>query len=395
MISHGTETASAVAASDRQGPPVAALVEIDLLTALQGSAVVITVVVVVLCLVTAIASVRARRRERRRTDARRRVRGELFERRQREHPNWDEWIAGLDAVERDQLEAVVDRFLRTVTGAERELFLVLARELDMGKTADTTLDRRAVVPRLRALARLSLLEYPLTGERLIETCLDDQRTREAAARLLLERREEFQRPEALGTVFLVWNGQKALTARGLETLYELNDGRPTALLSQSRWSNEAWKPRVLAQACSVLAECQMTPREDWFEWAFPLFEHDRARVRAGTIQAFRTVGWQEQLRDRIPFRALITDDDPRVRRATYRVLAYWSDERARELLEWAVIDEDDPRTQLVAVRGLVSMEADPMGEYPAWPDTAWNWIRAEIEATERRRLPQRVEGAVE
>jgi hypothetical protein len=393
MIDQGVGMASTLAASGHR-PPVAAILGVDLLTILQGSAVVITIVVFVLCVVTLLASVRARRREQRRTDARRRVRGELFERRQREDPDWEAWIAGLDAVERDQLEQVIDRFLRTVTGSERALFLLLADKLDMGETADATLDSRAVVPRLRALARLSLLEYPLTGERLLETCLDDQRTREAAARLLLERSDDFQRPAALGTVFLVWDGQEALTARGLETLYELNDGQPTALLSQSRWSNETWNPRVLAQTCSVLAECQMTPREDWFEWAFPLFEHDRARVRAGAMQAFRRVGWQEQLRDRIPFRALITDQEPRVRRATYRVLAYWGDEHARELLEWAVIDEDDPRTQLVAVRGLVSLEADPMGEHPAWPDTSWNWIRAEIEAAERRRLPQRVEGTM-
>jgi hypothetical protein len=374
--------------------PVATVLDVDLPAVLAVSAGAVTVAVFVLCVVTLLTSVRAKRAKERRTGARRRVRGELFERQQRENPEWEAWIAGLDAVECDQLERVLDQFLRTVTGAQRELFLLLARELEMGATADATLDTRAVVPRLRALARLSLLEYPVTDERLVETCLDDQRTREAAARLLLERSDDFRRPEALGTVFLVWNGQNSLTARGLETLYQLNNGRPVALLSQSYWGNGAWTPRVLAQTCSVLGECQTTSRSNWFEWAFPLFEHDRARVRVGAIRAFRQVDWREDLRERIPFRALITDDDSRVRRATYRALTYWGDEHARELLEWAVIDEDDPRAQLVAVRGLGSLEADPVGEHPAWPDASWNWVRAEIEATERRRLPRRVERAM-
>jgi hypothetical protein len=372
-------------------PIVAVLGGVDLFTALVVAGFAISVVVVVLSVATFGIGVRKNRLDNRREDARRRVRGELFERRTRENPEWEQWVDGLDSTERDQLETLLDRFLRTVSGSERALYISLAERLEMGRRGDETLDERALLPQLRALSRLTLLNYSVTAERLIETSLGRRETREVAARLLYERREEFERPAALGTAFLLWHGQRPLTARGLQTLYEFNDGWPIPLLSQARWSATEWNTTVLTQVCRVLGQCQTTAGVGWFGWLFELFDHEEPRVRAAAVRACRQVGWRETFHERIPFRELIADDDPRVRRATYRVLTYWGDDHAHQLLEWAVIDEDDPRAQLVAVRGLVSLEADPMGEHPAWPNASWDWIRAEIEATERRRMPSRVE----
>jgi len=162
------------------------------------------------------------------------------------------------------------------------------------------------------------------------------------------------------------------------------------LLLQGAWSVAHWSETILEQVCTVLQSCQTTLGPEWFEWVLALLTHENPRVRAAAIQAFRQTGWRDDFRERIPFRTLLADQ-ARVRRATYEVLAYWGDEDARQLLEWAVIDEDDARAQLLAVRALASLEVevDPDQEQPAWPDQSWDWVRAEIRAAERRRLPSR------
>lgn len=361
---------------------------------LTGLAVFIAAVFVTLAVVTVGIAVRRRRRDRQRTEVRSQIRRELFERRDSDDPRWKEWTTGLSTAEREELAAVLERYLRTVAGSEARFFRSLAETLEMGVEADRTLDRDTVIPRQRALARLTVLDYPLTEARLLETCLDDPQVREATARLLAQRRDEFEKPRELGTAMLIWDGQEPLTAEGLQTLYDLNDGNPLPLLSQGFWSGHQWQPTVLAQVCTVLGHCHGTVRAERFEWVFERFDHDSPVVRAAAIRVFRGTGWRGDVRERLPFRQLVTDEDPRVRRATYEVLTYWGDDRARELLEWAVIDEDDPRTQLIAVRGLVSMEADPLRDQPGWPTESWDWVRAELEAGQRGAMPDYVKRGI-
>jgi len=350
----------------------------------------VVALVLVLSVTTLLLSVRRRRTDRRRQAARRYVRGEFFERRRRDDPRWEQWVAELSALERAELERLTEQYLRAVSGAEREPYLELAGVLGMGEQAIAALSSGDTVSQLRALARLTLLEYPVSEGRLLETGFGTQRTREAAARLLYERRGEFRRPAALATAILVWGGTRPMTAWGLKTLHQHNDGDPRPLLLQGAWSVDRWSEPTLEQTCTVLGECQTTLGPSWFEWVFPLLEHENPRVRAAAIGAFTPTGWRDDFRERIPFRTLLADE-PRVRRATYRVLAYWGDESARELLEWAVIDEDDARAQLLAVRALASLEVevDPDEDQPAWPDSSWNWVRAELVAAEHRRLPSR------
>jgi hypothetical protein len=346
--------------------------------------------VVLLSLVTLALSVWFKRRDRLRHDAHETVREELFERRRRDDPGWDRWIDTLSSRERAEFAGILERYLRTVSGDERELYLDLASRMGMGEQAEADLDSDDRIVQLRALARLTLLEYPVTADRLVQTCLDDQYTREAVARLLYERSEAFRRPAALGTSVLVWGGTRPMTAWGLETLHAHSDGDPRELLLYGAWCNQAWSETVRAQVCTVLATCQTSVGPAWFEWVFSLLEDGNPRVRGAAVQAFRQTGWREEFRERLPFRLLFADR-PRVRRATYRVLADWGDEGARELLQWAVIDEDDPRAQLLAVRALASLDADvdPRDEQPAWPARSWDWVRAELAAAESRRLPRR------
>lgn len=354
---------------------------VEFLSILGIAAVAVTTAFGVLCLVALGTSVRLSRATRRKKTARERIRTELFDRLTRGEPNWDEWVAGLSRTERTELEGIVERYLRTVSGDERESYLAVARELRMGERADATLDTRPVIPRLRALARLSVLSYPISEQRLLETSLDDARTRETAARLLAERRDEFDNPRPLGTALLIWDGRTPMTARGLKTLFDLNEEQPLTLLSQGMWAAKNWHPTVLVQVCTVLSACQTPVRASYFDWLVRLFEHDDPAVRAAAVRAFSGVGWRADLRERIPYRALLADDDPRVRRATYRTLSQWGDGRATDLLEWAVVDEDDERAQLLAVKSLATLEDDPDETQPGWPDAAWEWVRAERTAT--------------
>lgn len=351
------------------------------------AAVFVVVFFFVLTVVTLLLSGLRHRRDRNRNAARDRVRQQLFERQSREEPEYEAWVAGLSKTERGQLEAILDRYLRNVSGSERNTYQQLAAELGMGEFADRQLDRRSIVLRSRMLARLSLLEYPITRKRLLDTCMDTRRTRQAAARLVAERPSAFEHPEITGTTLLLFDRKRALTAYGLETLYDLNNRWPMPILIRAQREADQWRPALLVQVCTVLEYCQAVVNPRLFEWVFPLFDHSDPTVRAAAIGVFRRHGWRDGMRSEIPFRQLITDEDSRVRRRTYEVLAYWGDQPARQLLEWAVIDEEDSRCQLTAVRALASLDADPSTNNQAWPQQSWEWVNAEIEADRTRLLP--------
>lgn len=327
------------------------------------------------------------RAETHRQHARQRVRAQLFDNQRAENPNWGTWITGLSGLERRELEDLLEQYLRMLDGSERQLYHDLALAVGMGDRAAAQLDRSATVPRLRALARLSLLSYPLDRQRLFETCLDTRRTREAAARLVAERPAEFDNPGTVGTVLLLWEADRSLTPYGQETLYDLTNGRPAPLLIRAQRDVTEWSPELLGAVCSVLEHSHPSGTDHQFEWVFPLFEADNPRVRAAAIKVFKRHGWRHQLRSRIPFRQLVTDEAPYVRRTTYQVLTYWGDERARQLLEWAVIDEDDPRCQLTAVRALAVLDANPTTTHRAWPTASWQWVRAELAVAEQLQFP--------
>lgn len=327
------------------------------------------------------ASSYARRTDQRRTAARKRVRQGLFDRVDDSDPDWSTWVDTLSSTERRQLAEVVERYLRTMSGSGREPFLEVAAALEMGARANRRLDHPDSGTRLRALARLTVLDYPVDEQRLLETSLEKPRTRAAVARLLYERRDEFPGHRALGTGLLIWAGQEPLDVWGLETLVALNTDDPSALLSMGFWSLHCWTTTVTVQVCTVLQDCRPPRTSASHEWVLHLLDHENPRIRAAAIRALTLAGHRDDIRARIPFHPLVTDEDPGVRRSTYQVLAAWGDPRSKGLLEWAIVDEDDERAQLLATRALASLEESPDANQPGWPDATWKWVKTEREVT--------------
>lgn len=315
------------------------------------------------------------------------VRQKLFKQQEHSNPEWEQWIESLSATERDRLVSVLDRYLRIVEGEQRETFVDVAAALDLGERSDAALDQSTVVPRLRALATLAMLDYPLSVDRLLETCSDTQRTREAAARLLYERRDEYENAAELGSKLILWEGKEPMTVYGLETLAKLNTGGETPLLYQAKDAVSTWEQSVIIQACFVLEHTEQVDPDAPIDWLFPLLDHESPIVRTASVRAFKQQGWRKTVRSRLDLRSRITDESSNVRQATYEVLTYWGDEQAREYLEWATITEADERCQLVAIRGLLSLETPREGFSDQFGlRKAWNWIEAELLVSDRQRI---------
>ena len=369
-------------------PPVTAVTG-DPWALLPGATAAVVVLFVVIAGGTLSLSAIRQLQDRRRDEIRGRLRRELLDQRRQGDGVDEEWIDGLSRAELEELEAVVERYLRLLSGRQREQFQSIATTLGIGERADRTLDRPGVTPRLRALASLSLLEYSIGRTRLLDTCLDTRRTREAAARLVEQRRDSFADAAITGTTLLLFRRERPLSRYGLKTLYDLNDADPLPILIRASRDAGKWEPALLIQVCTVLEHCRAVVQPRHFEWVFDLFDHEQPLVRAGAIGIFQRHGWRRELRSRLPFRELVADEDPRVRRRTYEVLAAWNDDEARQLLGRAVIDEEDSRCQLVAVRALASLETDPDRTSPGWPDEAWEWVDAELRVDTGQRVPTR------
>lgn len=327
-----------------------------------------------------------RRRTRRRDHRRDALRAALFDRVDREDPALDDWIAGLAGEDRDLLADVVVGYLRTIRGADRGPYLAAAEALWLGERAEAALDAADPLDRVEALSTLAVLAYPIDID-AVEAAAVDRRTRECAARLVLERRDEIDHHRHRGTRLLIGDGDEPLSVYGLGTLESLTTGRESPLLALADAQSERWHPDLLVQVCRVVEHAEQLDPDAPLDWLFPLLEADDPAVRAAATRAFTHLGHRRDLRRRIPINALLADESPRVRRATYETLAYWGDAVARDRLTWSVISEDDPRAQLVAIRGLLSMGADPDRDSPGWPTEAWAWIDAELAVSDRRRLP--------
>ena len=320
-------------------------------------------------------AVRHQRSDRCRDEVTRSVRRELFDRFGRADPEWEAWVASLDAVERRALRSLLDRYLRTISGQERGSFLVLARAMGLRRRAIDSLQDGSVSERLRALAWLALLDRRVPARLLRTHCTDHRRLREAAASVVLAHREAYTDGDALGTELLIHDGQEVLTVYGLETLARLNERGSTPLLERGADAAESWRADFLVQVLTVLSECQLTDPDEALEWVLPLLRHDDATVRATAVSVFEQAGWRRGLRDRLPIEAVTDDPAPAVRRWAFDLLAAWGDRRSRERLLEAAQQEPDERTRLSAYRAFLALADNDTVDEAAVDDPLWAWAR--------------------
>lgn len=342
------------------------------------AAVAIAVVTLGVGLVTVATAGWYHRQRRRREAARDRMKGQFLERLFDPDPDWEGWVDGLSAAERRAVRTLLEEYLRQLRGSEHERLCELGRALGIQAAAR----RNLATPRkrFRALTWLALLEAEVPVERLSEYCLDTPRHRAGAARVLYENGH----PDAgqTGTDLLVGDGDQPLSAFGLDTLYRLNEGDATPLLSLFPAAAEDWETPLLVQALFTLRYASVGD-PDRLEWLLDLLTHESPRVRTAAIAVVERHGWRGQFRQRVDVDRLVTDPDPSVRTDAYLLLASWGDDRSADRLRACLDGAFD--TQLLAlVRALSVHPRAGLPEPTERTRPVVDWVRADAAVTGER-----------
>lgn len=353
----------------------------------QAVALALTLVAGVLGGVTVLLSVLRGRRDRRRARTREQVREDLLDRLFEPDPDWDQWVQQLSTSERRELRWVIDAYLRRFRGTERESLCALAAALDI--PSDARADLAEGRDRFASLTWLTALKEPVEFAVLEGHCTETPRLRAAAARLLHEAGDEVEAADRRATELLVGDGEQPLSVFGLDTLYRLNRGVATPLLSIAAADADTWGLRFRIQALTVLRFCQAEAPDEHFEWILPLLGHESPRLRTAASLALEGHGWRSALRPQIDLDGRFRDPELTVRQAIYYALAAWGDESSAKWLEWGLFTEGTERGRLTVVRALTAhrrVESLPTAETIA-PYRAW--VHAERQAGRHyRRAPE-------
>ena len=165
--------------------PAVSSVPESLSTALTLAVVVLGSLLIAALVVTVGYSVRAARERRRRTPARAALRSGLLDRLyEGDDPAWDEWVSGLSALERDELESLLDVYLRQLDGVDADELAALGTALGIDERARPEIAEGDYWDRIHALVWLALLRDPPDRDLLRERCTDTPRERAAAETLV-------------------------------------------------------------------------------------------------------------------------------------------------------------------------------------------------------------------
>lgn len=345
--------------------------------AVRAVALGLTLMAIVLGSATILLSVVRARRDRRRKEKRDVVREELLDRLFEPDPQWDEWVNQLSSAERRELCWVLDAYLRRFRGAERESLCTLADALGIPDNARENLASGR--GQFRSLTWLAALGEPIDYSVLETHCTDTPRERAAAARLLYETASDVEAAGRRGTDILVGDGSEPLSVFGLDTLYRLNRGAATPLLSNALAAADTWSLRFRIQVLIVLRVCHADAPDEHFEWILPLVSHESPRLRTAATLALEQHGRRPALREEIEVDDHFADPSLSVRQATYYALTAWGDENAAQWLKWALFTEQNQRGLLTVVRALATHpRVDSLSETGAIAPYQ-KWVRAERE----------------
>lgn len=308
-----------------------------------------------------------------------RLRTELFERLFASDPEWDAWVGGLSRLERRRLRRLLEEFLRKLRGTEHRRLRGLGEALGVQARARRDLKRGR--RRFRALTWLALLHESVEPDRLEACCTGDSQLRAGAARVL----HEADHPDAprAGTDLLVTG--ESLTVFGLDTLYQLNEGTETPLLSLLETGVDDWNDRLLVQVLIVLRYCNIANPRGRLGWLPALLAHDSPRVRAAAVGVLERHGWREQFQAQVNIGALVSDPDASVRHDTYLLLASWNTEHSAGLLRGAL--ESAPDEDLLALARACSLHSRvDLSALPARFDPYVEWVRGDEAVGRGRRV---------
>ncbi|MBX0285921.1 HEAT repeat domain-containing protein [Haloarcula salinisoli] len=314
------------------------------------------------------------------------VRDGLFERLAADDPDWTGWIASLDETERELLRDEVDSFLRKLDGTERRHLRDAGRALGIPSEAMAAVRDGTRHERLLGLKWLTVLDQPVETTFVRAHCQRDPTVRAAAARLLYE--TDHADAPRVGTELLLSRPDRPMTSFGVDTLYRLHEGDPTALFEYAADHVDEWSTTVTLQVLLVLREFAMLPADAPTAWLLALFDHESPDVRAATARAFVHYGWREDIREQVPRAELIADAAPTVRRAVCEMLGSWSDEAGIWELKSMAVSDPSSRVRVAAMRELTDRQAlgptDP--RLPdAEIDTALQWVLADRKIADGRK----------
>ncbi|MGQ4556800.1 HEAT repeat domain-containing protein [Halobellus sp. GM3] len=307
------------------------------------------------------------------------LRPELFERLFADDPDWDAWVSSLSRVERGRLRILLDEYLRKLRGTEHSRLRGLASALGITARAERNVERGR--HRFRALTWLALLKEPVDPDLLVSSCTVTPRLRAGAARVLHE--SEHPDAAAIGTELVV-DGD-SLTAFGLDTLYRLNNGTETPLLTRLAEAVDDWDERLLVQVLIVLRYCDIADPDGRLDWLPPLLSHDSPRVRAAAVGVVERHGWREAFQSRIDIGRLLDDSEAAVRHDTYLLLSSWNTDRSAAWLRWALTEADDA-DGLALARAHLSHPRTDVSNATQRLEPFVDWVLADEAVGRRRRV---------
>lgn len=307
------------------------------------------------------------------------VQEQLFNRLFEPDPDWEAWINDLSKEECEQLHQLLEAHLRRLQGSEYDRLCTLARKLGIQTKAKR--DIEAGRDRLRALTWLALLGEPVELNRLKDCCNDTERHRAGAARLLYES----DHPDAatFGTELLIGDGGRPLSAFGMDTLYRLNDGDETPLLSEVPIDLTTWDDQFLVQVLTVLRYCSVSESPEELVWMLDLLYHNSAKVRGATVGVIERHGWREPFQSQIDIAELLSDPEPTVRYDIYQLLASWGSDQSAKWLQQG-LDAHDDRELLAVVRALSRHPRADLPDSIGQLEPFVNWVQAETAIDSRR-----------
>lgn len=311
-------------------------------------------------------SVLAARRRRRREPMRAALRGELLDRLYgRDEPAWDAWVTGLSAAERDELESVLDVYLRELDGRDAEKLAGLGRALGINERARREIAAGDYWDRSHALVWLALLRDAPDRDLLRAHCTETARERAAAARVLYAAGTDDC--ATTGVDLLLRDDPDPFSVFGVDTLYRVTEDDPSPFFERAAADFATWPPALQRQALLVVRHLTTVVGGADLSWVVAALSSADPSVRTAAWRALGAYGWNRRLRDAIDLDAIPDEPAPAVRADAYRALGVWGDATALGAIEAAGTVDPDPRAQVAAAETLVAQRGPDAVPAPSDP----------------------------